>query len=158
MVKKNRWAWLFIFLTIALGIEVCASLLTVSSVKTWYITLHKPSWTPPNYIFGPVWTILYVSIAFSGWLICMAKTRISKKIAFFYYGLQLTFNLLWSYLFFYLKSPHMALIDMFLLLGALTATICSFFKISQWASVLLLPYFIWLLYAAALNISICFSN
>lgn len=158
MTKKADWGWFFVFLATALTIELGASFLTFSSARTWYSTLNKPVWTPPNNVFGPVWTFLYITIACSGWIICVEKTTISKKIAFLCYGLQFFFNFFWSYLFFYKQNPDLALIDMFLLLGTLVGTILSFFKISKVAAILLMPYLIWLLYAAALNSAICLLN
>ena len=119
----------------------------------WYITLQKPSWTPPNWLFGPVWTVLYVAIAVAGWTVWRSKAiSVTKPILLWL--LQLILNGLWSWLFFGLHRPDLALIDIFALLVAICCFIASTNKISRVAAWLFLPYALWVSFATALNLAI----
>ena len=131
----------------------------MSSVSQWYVTLQKPDWTPPSWVFGPVWTVLYLMIAISGWLIWMRKNPLQKKrVALVLYGAQLLCNLLWSYFFFSLQNPGLALLNICALLILIGLNIASFKKLYRPAAILLIPYFLWTLYAAALNAAIWSLN
>lgn len=147
------------FLLLLFLLQWGAYTFTASSVSDWYLTLRKPQWTPPSGVFGPVWTILYVMIALSGWCIFIKDTASGKKnAALTIYGLQLLSNFLWSYFFFFLQSPGLALLDIFVLVGLIAITIWWFAKIDRFAALLLIPYFLWTLYATALNAAIWSLN
>jgi benzodiazapine receptor len=119
----------------------------------WYVALQKPSWTPPNWLFGPVWTILYVAIALAGWSVWRSRAlSITKPILLWL--LQLVLNGLWSWLFFGLRRPDLALIDIVALLIAICWFIASAKKISRIGAWLFVPYALWVSFATALNFSI----
>ena len=151
---NRRWA-LIGFLLFVFLIEYGGHKLTFTSVKDWYLTLEKPGWTPPSWVFGSVWTILYITIAISGWLVWI-KTHPSpdRRLALLVYGFQLIANLFWSYFFFYLNSPMLGLIDISILIVLIAMNIAIFTKLYKLAGLLLVPYFVWTLYALFLNFCI----
>jgi len=122
----------------------------------WYAALTKPAWTPPNWVFGPVWTVLYVLIAVSAWLVWRAQPRLSSALGL-WLG-QLGLNGVWSWLFFGLQRPGLAAIDIVVLLVAIGATAYMFARVSRPAALLLLPYACWVGYATTLNIAIWHLN
>lgn len=150
---------LALFILLCLFVEVIGGWFTQHSVNTWYPDLIKPSWTPPGWIFGPVWTALYLLMAISVWLI-WNREQLSgyhfQPYALFF--LQLALNLAWSWIFFYLKSPLLALINIILLIGVLAYTIYTFWKISRLAASLLIPYWLWIVFAATINAGIWWLN
>ena len=117
----------------------------------WFAQLHHPVFTPPNYVFGPVWSILYLSMGVSAWMVWRTGplSNTWQPLAFFI--VQLTLNAVWSWLFFGLHRIEWALIDIVLLLSVLTATIVSFHRKRRSASLLLMPYLVWVIFASALN-------
>ncbi|MDQ0315488.1 TspO/MBR family protein [Amorphus orientalis] len=120
----------------------------------WYERMAKPSWTPPNYVFGPVWTVLYVMIAVSGWLVWRAAGFEGAPVAFAIYGVQLALNALWSAIFFGMRRPGLAIVDVAALWLSILATIVAFYPHSQTAALLLLPYLVWVSIASALNVAV----
>lgn len=158
-MRFRDFFFLFLFLALVFSIELIGGALTAHSVGSWYLTLQKPEWNPPSWVFGPVWTILYATIGVSGWLV-FRKRKSEKKSqrAFIIYGLQLLSNVLWSYFFFFLKNPFLALLNIFALLFLICLNIAAFKKIYRPAGLLLVPYLIWTLYAAALNFAIWSLN
>ena len=119
----------------------------------WYVALQKPSWTPPNWLFAPVWTVLYVAIAVAGWSVWRSKAvSVTKPILIWL--LQLMLNGLWSWLFFGLRRPDLALVDIFALLITIGWFIASAGKISRVAAWLFVPYALWVGFATALNFAI----
>lgn len=132
---------------------------TSLGMKQWYGTLKLPPFTPPGYLFGPVWTVLYLSMGFASWMVWNAdRTSGAVRIALILYAVQLLLNLLWSILFFGLQSPMWALVDIFALNLAVLATIISFWRVSGLSGGILIPYMCWLLFATALNWWIAFNN
>ncbi|MGA1197518.1 MAG: TspO/MBR family protein, partial [Candidatus Latescibacterota bacterium] len=132
---------------------VIGSFFTVSSVSTWYVTLNKPFFNPPNWLFGPVWITLYFLMGISLYLIWnnVDKDTKSARIVFF---IQLGLNTLWSLLFFGLKSPFLAFIEIIVLWLFILLNILFFYQKSKAASYLLIPYFVWVSFASVLNFSI----
>ena len=128
------------------------------TVSTWYPTLVKPFWTPPDWIFGPVWTCLYVMIGVSGWLIYRAEHSHERTVALILYGIQLALNFIWSFLFFSLRSPTLGLIDIVLLCLFISLTIIKAWAVRPLASLLLIPYLVWVFYATSLNAAIWLLN
>lgn len=122
-----------------------------------YGDLAQPSWAPPSYLFGPVWTVLYVLMAVAAWLIWRAGPRWSNP-AIIVYGVQLALNLLWSPLFFGLGWRGLALVDILLLDVAVAATITMFWKVNRAAAAMMIPYLAWVLFATALNYSVWSLN
>jgi len=122
-----------------------------------YGKLVQPSWAPPSYLFGPVWSVLYLAMAVAAWLVWRADPRWTNP-AIIAYGAQLFLNLLWSPLFFGLGWRGAALIDILLLDVAVAVTIAAFWKAQRTAALLMLPYFGWTLFATALNYSVWSLN
>jgi len=120
----------------------------------WYAELAKPEWTPPNYIFGPAWTILYILMAVSAWLVWKNVGLRRARIPLIVYLLQLFLNAIWSYLFFGLQKTGLALVDIVFLWAAILACTVLFYKQHRLAAYLLVPYLLWVTYAAALNFEI----
>ncbi len=117
----------------------------------WYKNLQKPSWTPPDRLFAPVWTILYLMIAVSGWLVWREAGFSAALFPFILYLLQLVLNALWSWLFFGLHKPAAAFVDITILWFSILLLIVLFLQISKPAWILLIPYLVWVTYAATLN-------
>jgi benzodiazapine receptor len=135
------------------------SVFTVNSVSTWYTTLAKPSFNPPNWLFGPVWTLLYLLMGISLYLVWQKGTADPHiKIALLMFAAQLVLNILWSILFFGMRSPMLGLIEIALLWVFILLTITHFYPISKTAAYLLIPYILWVTFAAILNLSIFILN
>jgi tryptophan-rich sensory protein len=127
-------------------------IVTRESVQTWYPTLRKPSFNPPSWIFGPVWSTLYLLMGIAHYLVVreQADPRLARQ-AHIFYGLQLALNTLWSLIFFGRRSPLAALIEIVFLWIAIVLTIVTFARISPKAALLLMPYLLWVSFAALLN-------
>ncbi|MDQ2801589.1 MAG: tryptophan-rich sensory protein [Pseudomonadota bacterium] len=119
----------------------------------WYERLNKPSWRPPNWLFAPVWTLLYLMIAVSGWLIWRKAGIAGAGLPLAVYALQLVFNAVWSPIFFGLHRPDLAFVDILLVWASIIATIVLFYPIHVGAALLLVPYFLWVTFAAGLNLA-----
>ena len=132
------------------------AIFTTQSVQTWYPTLQKPSFNPPNWLFAPVWTLLYLLMGISLFLIW--KDSKDKKNAVILFSIQLVLNVLWSVCFFGLKIPLLGLIVIVILLAFILANIISFYKISKIAGILLIPYLLWVSFATVLNFSLWMLN
>jgi benzodiazapine receptor len=144
------------FVVLCLFVEILGGWFANQSVKTWYPALAKPYGTPPGWVFGPVWTILYMLMAVAAWLIWSTPKK--NKFALGLWGVQLALNLIWSYLFFTLRNPFPAMLDILLLWVVILGTMVSFWRINSLAGMLMLPYLIWVSYAAYLNIFIWYLN
>jgi len=152
-----KWLSLILFLGICLLTGFIGSIFTTSSVNSWYLLINKPIYTPPNWLFGPVWTTLFIMMGISGWL-AWKNDKKAKSKAFIYYFVQLGLNLLWSVIFFGLRSPFAASVEIIILWIFIFLSIKSFAKINKIAGFLLYPYIVWVSYAAFLTISIYFLN
>jgi tryptophan-rich sensory protein len=119
----------------------------------WYASLAKPDWTPPGALFAPVWTALYTAMAIAAWLVWRRGGR-SRTPALTLYVVQLALNALWSYLFFGLHRPGLALLDIGLLWAAILPVMVLFWRIRAAAGALILPYLLWVSFAACLNFAI----
>ncbi len=120
----------------------------------WYERLKKPSWRPPNRLFAPVWTILYLMIGISGWLIWREAGFVGAALPLAVYALQLVLNAAWTPLFFGLHRPDLGLVDIVLVWLSIIATILLFVPISVAAALLLVPYLVWVTFATALNFAV----
>lgn len=120
----------------------------------WYERLKKPSWQPPNRLFAPVWTLLYVMIAVAGWLIWREVGFARAALPLVMYALQLILNAAWTPLFFGLHRPDLAFIDIVLVWVSIVATIALFYPIHLAAALLLVPYLAWVTFASALNFAV----
>lgn len=150
---------------IVLVVFVCTSLgymsgmVTRDSITTWYPTLVKPIFNPPNWIFAPVWTLLYIMMGIAAGLVWTSNTdekTVQKALGLF--AIQFGLNALWSYLFFGLHNPLLALIEIIVLLLLIFDTFTEFKKIDKIAGMLLLPYLAWVSFATILNASIWWLN
>lgn len=158
-MRKHKLLLLIGFLILCFIVAALGSFATKESITPWYCNLNKPCWNPPSWVFAPVWTALYISIAFSGWLLMLAKNTPAKSWALFFYFVQLALNGLWSFFFFYFQKPTLSLVDIILLNIFILATIIAAFQTSRkLAGTLLLPYFFWTLYALTLNAAIVYLN
>jgi translocator protein len=150
---------------LAISIGVClaagfiGSIFTTASIPTWYATLEKPSFNPPNWLFGPVWTILFILMGISAFLVWrVGLSEPNVRIALIIFIIQLIINALWSVAFFGLRSPIAGLIVIIVLWIAILLTILSFAKLSITASILLIPYILWVSFASILNATIYVLN
>lgn len=132
-----------------------SSVVTQSSVTGWYLTLNKPSFNPPNWVFAPVWSALYIMMGISaGWVWAKGFHHKWVKTGLYHFGFQLLLNGLWSIVFFGLKQPFYGLLVIMALLVVLSLTIKWFNVVSKFAAILLIPYLLWVCFATALNYKI----
>lgn len=153
-MKSSPWAPLGLFLLLAFLAAGIGSLATFTSVDTWYATLRKPSWNPPSWVFGPVWTTLYVLMAIATWRVWRAESSNGARLVVRLYGAQLGLNALWSVLFFGLHRPGAALIDVVVLWLVLIRMLVRFRETDTLAGLLWIPYVLWVSFAAVLNAAI----
>lgn len=150
---------LLLFLAICYGVAFSGAIVSPGMASSdWYNALNKPSWTPPNWLFGPVWSALYTLMGIAMWLVWRKATWVDAPEAYMLFAAQLALNAGWSWLFFYYKALGWATFEIVLLLGAIIATIWYFNRISIWAASLLIPYFLWVTYAAILCATIWWIN
>ena len=151
-----------IALAVSLGICLSAagigSILTTPSIATWYAALRKPLWTPPNWVFGPVWTALYLSMAFAAWLVWRQNGFSHAKFPLSLFIIQLALNVAWSGIFFNLRLVSVAFLEVVLLWLFILWTTVAFGAVSSLAGWLMAPYIIWVAYAASLNAAIWRMN
>lgn len=143
---------LILSITICLGAGIIGSFFTTSAIPTWYATLNKPVFSPPNWIFAPVWTTLYILMGISLYLVW------KKKTVPMVFWIQLILNATWSIVFFGMKNPILAFINIAALWIAIFLTIKSFRKINKTAACLLYPYLAWVSFASVLNLFIVLLN
>jgi benzodiazapine receptor len=149
---------LIIVCILCLSVGWIGSLFT-DSVSVWYQNLNKPVFNPPGWIFAPVWTVLYIMMGISAYLIWQKGVPKRKvKIALIFFTVQLLLNAIWTPLFFGLNSPFAAFVDIIFLWLAILTTIVLFYKLSRAAAFLLIPYILWVTFAAVLNFSIMVMN
>ena len=155
----GKWVRLIFVVICCELVGAVGSIFTVPAIPLWYSSLNKPWFTPPGWIFAPVWILLYFLMGVSLFLIWESGCGSAKvKDAPLFFLLQLFLNGLWTFLFFGLQSPVIALLDILLLIQVILITIVKFWKISRLAGHLLFPYLIWVIFAALLNLSIVLLN
>jgi tryptophan-rich sensory protein len=151
MKLSNQWLMLAGFLVVAFGAAALGGATTAGSVRDWYPTIAKPSWNPPGWVFGPVWTVLYALMAVAAWLVWR---RAGWCGALAWWTVQLALNAAWSPLFFGLHRIDLALVDIVALWAAIVGTTVAFWKVSPLAGGLFVPYLAWVSFAAVLNFTI----
>ena len=158
--KKGNLSALIILILLPIFGGSLVGFITSRDVSSWYPTLQKPAWNPPNWIFGPVWTILYGLMGWASYLIWRKREEQPKQVrsALIWYGLQLGLNFLWSVIFFGFRRPDLALLEIVLLWGAILVTIVKFARIDRLAASLMIPYHLWVTFATALNATIWWLN
>jgi len=135
------------------------SIFTFSSIPTWYASLNKPAFTPPGWLFGPVWTVLYFLMGISAYMIYESRSRKQNaRKALFAFGAQLVLNVLWTVAFFGLRSTQLGLVAIILLWIAIAATIIEFARVRRGAALILVPYILWVTFAAFLNYFVLILN
>jgi len=158
-MKNKDFLYGAIFAIVSVVIGTIGTLATSSSISTWYVSLNKPFFNPPNWIFGPVWTILYASLGIALYLILKSgfeKPLVKKAVIIFI--AQFLLNTLWSFLFFGLQNPLLALFEIIILWIFILWTIIAFYKIRPISGVILFPYIVWVSFASILNFSIWILN
>ena len=157
MKAWSFWQRLLLALLLCFGVAALGGWATAQGLSEWYPQLQKPSFNPPNYLFGPVWTLLYTLMAIAWADIEGQKNKPTQKARFFFL-LQLGLNGLWSFLFFFAQSPAAALIEIALLWACIFYCIRLFWALQTRAAYLLFPYLAWISFAALLNASIYLLN
>lgn len=152
-MKKNDWIKLVVSVVICLGAGFIGSFSTASNIPVWYSGLVKPSFNPPNWLFGPVWTVLYIMMGVSFFLV-WKSTAEKKTSAILVFIVQLMLNTLWTLIFFGMKQVFLAFIEIAILWLLILLTIILFMRISRTAAYLLLPYLLWVSFASVLNFMI----
>ena len=158
--RRERAPWFSGVVLLAwLLVTFCAPALAVFGMPgEWYAGLAKPSWNPPSWVFGPVWSVLYTLMAVAAWLVwCRGGWRAQGRPLGLYL-VQLVLNAAWSPLFFGFHRPGLALIDIILMFIAIAATMLAFFRVRTVAGLLLVPYLIWVGFASILNFTLWWMN
>ncbi|OWK71098.1 TspO/MBR family protein [Pedobacter sp. AJM] len=144
---------------ITLSIGALGGYATAQSVRTWYPLLNKPAFNPPNWLFAPVWTSLYVLIGIAAYLVWVKRDRIvhfPRTVAVYF--IQLILNLAWSFIFFYLHEIGFALAEIIVLLAVIILNAMMFYKIDKWAGLLFIPYILWVSFASFLTYNLFILN
>jgi len=149
---------LFAFIVLCLVVSGIGGAITASSVETWYQALEKPIFNPPDWVFAPVWTLLYIIMGISAWRVWRLRSFEATSKALGVFALQLGFNLAWSFLFFGLQKIDLALVEIVILLVAIIVNAIMFWRIDRLAGLMLMPYIAWVTYATVLNASIWLLN
>ena len=149
---------LLAFIVLCLAVSGASGVVTAMSVDSWYQALEKPPFNPPDWIFAPVWTALYVFMGIAAWRVWRRRLFTATRLAFKVFGVQLCLNFVWSFLFFGLQRIDLALIEIVILLCAIATTTIMFWRIDRLAGLLLVPYATWVTYAILLNTSLWLLN
>lgn len=137
-----------------LGAGGLGAMATTPEIDGWYRTIEKPSWNPPDAVFGPVWTTLYIMMAVSAWLVWRTDKAIASKLPLSLFGVQLLLNVGWSWIFFHFHQLGWAFAEIIVLWLAIVATTLAFFRVSKLAGALMVPYLAWVSFASVLNFAI----
>jgi translocator protein len=158
-VRRKRQGRILVgFVLLCLALGGAGGWLTASGVATWYPRVVKPSWTPPDWLFGPVWTTLYIMIGCAGWLVWRSCDAPGRRVALVAWVAQLVLNFIWSPLFFGFHAVGLALIDIYLLWLLIGRFFFTAWFLSRPAAFLFLPYWVWVSFATALNLAIWLMN
>lgn len=149
---------LFLSILITFSAAFIGSFFTAKSIDNWYQFLNKPFFAPPNWLFAPVWTLLYILMALSAFLIWQKKKELKVNKALTLYFIQLILNAIWSIVFFGFRRPALAFFEIILLWLFILLTLIDFYKIKKMAGLLLIPYLLWVAFAAILNLSVWILN
>ncbi|MGV8141754.1 MAG: TspO/MBR family protein [Candidatus Woesearchaeota archaeon] len=156
---KNRWTSealkILLFVIICLSAGFIGTIFTATGPDSWYSQIVKPSFNPPNWIFGPVWTTLYILMGISLYL--AIKNKVGKN-AIIIFAAQLILNTLWTIIFFGMQNPLLAFVEIILLWITILMTIILFYKKSKVAAYLMIPYILWVTFASVLTLSIHLLN
>jgi tryptophan-rich sensory protein len=153
-VSRKDMAALAVCLAACFGTAALGALFTGPAVRTWYQEIRKPGFSPPDWLFGPVWTALYAMMGAAAWLVWRKGDAAGRDVALALFAVQLALNAAWSPIFFGLRSFGGAFVDIVALWIAIAASLVAFWRISMPAGVLLAPYLVWVGFAAVLNLAI----
>jgi translocator protein len=151
MTPKYPWLGLVVSLVVCFAAAGVGGAVTTPKIGNWYATLAKPSWNPPDWIFGPVWSALYFGMAVAAWLVWRQGGFSGAKVPLTLFSVQLALNVVWSCLFFGLRSPGLAFLEVVFLWAAIVATMVMFWQRSMIAGILFVPYLAWVSFASVLN-------
>jgi tryptophan-rich sensory protein len=151
---KHPWIGLIVLLVICFAAAGVGGAVTTPKIPGWYANLAKPSWNPPNWIFGPVWSALYFGMAVAAWLVWRQGGLAGARLPLVLFGVQLLLNVLWSCLFFGLQNPGLAFVEVLLLWASIAATTIVFWQRSRVAGALFVPYLAWVSFASVLNFAV----
>jgi tryptophan-rich sensory protein len=158
-VRISSFWKLIISIAVCEAVGITSALVSNTDNYQWFETLLKPTWNPPAYLFGPVWSILYLLMGIAFWFVWKADIPfVQKRKAIAIFAVQLIFNFCWSLLFFKFHSPFYALIDIIIMIITITLTMFNFSSINRKAVYLLVPYILWVSFAALLNFTIWIMN
>ena len=159
VVPRKDFAKLITSIIIPQSIGIIGALFTIPSIGTWYAGLNKPSFNPPNWIFGPVWTVLYLLMGIALYLVWKkGLARYDARQALAAFAAQLVLNLAWTFFFFFMNIPLAAFVEIIILWISIAVTARLFFRVSRTAGLLLIPYIMWVSYAALLNFMLWHLN
>ncbi len=157
-MKEIKWPLLLICIAIPLVSGSLSGLAIADHISSWYSTLNKPSFNPPNYLFGPVWSVLYILMGIGLYLILQTPKSAMRTKSIVLFAVQLILNLSWSFIFFNAQSPFAALIIIGILWIAILMMMIYFHTLSPIASYLQIPYLLWVSFASVLNAAIWLLN
>lgn len=158
-MKAGDIVKLIISIALPLAAGALGNIATMPAIPTWYQGLNKPAFNPPRGLFGPAWTLLYILMGIALFFVwCKGFNKPGVKLALLVFLIQLVLNVIWSFLFFGLRSPLAGLIEIVVLWLAILFTLILFFRVSVPAGVLLLPYLGWVTFATVLNAAIVTMN
>lgn len=157
-MSKSNITKLIVSLIIPLSVGAVAGMFTSQAVPTWYATLNRPSFSPPSWVFGPVWTSLYILLGISFFLIWKENTSKERNLAIKVFSVQMLLNFAWSFLFFYFNLIGVALLEIILLWISIATMIYLFHKLKPLAAYLNIPYLLWVSFATILNAAYYFLN
>lgn len=153
-MKSKDLAILAICLIIPVAVGGISGIATSSGLSDWYININKPVFNPPNAVFGPVWTTLYILMGISLFLVWQSPHGKERNRALIIFGIQLFLNFAWSFLFFYFEKPDLAFLEIVIIWLAIIFMIILFYRINKWAAYLQIPYLLWVSFASVLNAAI----
>lgn len=145
-------------IAVPLGLGALGGVVTSSNINSWYVTLNQPSFRPPNWLFGPVWTVLYILMGVSFFMILQATASSNKKRAIRVAVIQMLLNSIWSFLFFYFHQLAVALVDIIVLWIFILTMIITYYPLNKTASLLQIPYLAWVSFATILNAAFVYLN
>ncbi len=156
-LTRRSFVRLIFFIAGCLAIGFLGGLATSSSLQDWYLGIRKPPLNPPNWIFAPVWSVLYIMMAIAGWRLWALRSTQKNRLRILF-ALQLIFNALWSFLFFGLRNPFFGLVDILLLWAILFLLTCASWRADKISGLILLPYLLWTSFATYLNAALWWLN
>jgi translocator protein len=157
-MKTTNILTVIICIALPLIVGGVAGIATSGNINAWYATLNKPVFNPPNYLFGPVWTILYILMGISLFMIWRSPSCDARNYALAIFGIQLILNFAWTFLFFHYKLPGWAFVEIILVWISVMAMIIIFHRINKTAAFIQIPYLLWVSFASVLNGSIWYLN